>query len=109
MQKSEHIVRYTAEELREKLARGEDESNYDYVDSLTEKELEASIDFEEEGYPIWETAMAGVPEPKQQITVRLDGDIIAWFKSQGPGYQARMNAALRGYVEAEKRKAKASR
>jgi uncharacterized protein (DUF4415 family) len=107
MQKSERIVRYTAEELEEKLRRGEDLTDWAALDALTEEELEASIDFEEEGYPIWETAMDGIPEPKQQITVRFDEDVIAWFKAQGPGYQARMNAALRGYVEAERQKARA--
>ncbi|KFD27434.1 BrnA antitoxin family protein [Sphingobium yanoikuyae] len=32
---------------------------------------------------------------KQQITARLDADVLAWLKSQGKGYQARMNAILR--------------
>ena len=105
MQKSERIVRYTAEELEEKLRRGEDRTDWAAIDALTEEELEASIDFEEEGYPIWETAMAGIPGPKQQVTVRFDGDIVKWFKEQGPGCQTRMNAVLRSYVDAEKRKA----
>jgi uncharacterized protein (DUF4415 family) len=109
VQKSERLVRYTDRELRDKLARGEDESNYDYVDSLTEEELEASINFEEEGMPIWETTTFEFPLPKQQLTVRFDGDIIAWFKEQGPRYQTRMNAVLRHYVETQKRRAKASR
>jgi uncharacterized protein (DUF4415 family) len=32
---------------------------------------------------------------KQQITVRIDADVLAWLKSQGKGYQSRMNAILR--------------
>jgi uncharacterized protein (DUF4415 family) len=32
---------------------------------------------------------------KQQVTARLDADVLAWLKSQGKGYQARMNAILR--------------
>jgi uncharacterized protein (DUF4415 family) len=104
MLKSERTVRYTAEELREKLARGEDESDYDYVDSLTEEELEASIDFEEEGYPIWKSMVVGNRQPKQQLTIRFDQDVIDWFKSEGPGYQTRMNEVLRGYMDAMKRR-----
>jgi len=37
---------------------------------------------------------------KQQLTVRLDADVIAWLRRQGKGYQTRMNAVLRAYKEA---------
>lgn len=43
-------------------------------------------------------------ERKQQITVRLDADLVEWFKAQGRGYQTRMNAVLRAYYEAAKAK-----
>ena len=45
----------------------------------------------------WETAMRGrfYRPLKQQITARVDADVLAWLKSQGSGYQARMNAILR--------------
>lgn len=36
---------------------------------------------------------------KVSTTVRLDADVLAWFKSQGPGYQSRINEALRFVVE----------
>lgn len=36
---------------------------------------------------------------KKQITLRLDADLIAWFRSQGGKYQTRMNAVLREYME----------
>ncbi len=35
---------------------------------------------------------------KQAVTIRLDADVIDWFRSQGDGYQTRMNQALREYV-----------
>jgi uncharacterized protein (DUF4415 family) len=40
-----------------------------------------------------------LPEPKQTVTIRLDTDVVEWFKSQGRGYQTRMNAVLRRYME----------
>lgn len=40
---------------------------------------------------------------KQQITVRIDRDVIDWFRSQGRGYQTRMNAVLRQYMEHERK------
>jgi uncharacterized protein (DUF4415 family) len=51
----------------------------------------------------WKHAKVVYPEsPKEQVTVRLDADILEWFKQQGRGYQTRMNAVLRSYVEARK-------
>ena len=45
-----------------------------------------------------------VPENKQQITLRLDRDVIGWFKRSGKGYQSRMGAVLRSYVEAKRKR-----
>jgi uncharacterized protein (DUF4415 family) len=42
------------------------------------------------------------PPAKKQLTIRLDEDILAWLKSQGPRYQTRINAILRSYYEAHK-------
>jgi uncharacterized protein (DUF4415 family) len=103
MENNEHIVRYTAEELDDMLRRGEDQTDWARVKAMTEEELEASIDHDEEGEFDWSTVQVGIPGPKQQLTVRFDRDVIAWFKAQGTGYQTRMNAVLRSYVEAHKR------
>lgn len=55
------------------------------------------------GSDFWEKAKVVFPEgPKQQLTVRLDADMVAWFKEKGRGYQTRMNAVLRSYYEAHK-------
>ncbi|MBA2468881.1 MAG: BrnA antitoxin family protein [Chloroflexia bacterium] len=106
MQKSESIVRYTAEELRRKRERGESQSDWARAAAMTEEELEAAIasDPDEAGWEYdWDNVIIGFPKPKRQVTVRLDGDIIEWFKETGKGYQTRMNAVLRSYVEAQKR------
>jgi uncharacterized protein (DUF4415 family) len=41
------------------------------------------------------------PQPKQAISLRIDQDILAWFRDRGPGYQTRMNAVLRAFVDAQ--------
>ncbi|MGN7611131.1 BrnA antitoxin family protein [Magnetococcales bacterium HHB-1] len=41
-------------------------------------------------------------EPKRQITLRLDADVLEWFRSQGRGYQTQINAVLRAYKDAHK-------
>jgi len=43
------------------------------------------------------------PITKQQLTLRLDSDVIEWFRGQGSGYQTKMNALLRAYMEEHKR------
>ena len=40
---------------------------------------------------------------KEQLTLRIDSDVLEWFKKQGQGYQTRINALLRAYMEAHKR------
>jgi uncharacterized protein (DUF4415 family) len=43
------------------------------------------------------------PVPKKALlSLRIDADVIEWFKSQGAGYQSRMNALLRAFMEAHK-------
>ena len=52
----------------------------------------------------WRRVSELVPaENKQQITLRLDADLIAFFRSTGRRYQSRINAALREYVIAQKK------
>lgn len=41
-------------------------------------------------------------EPKKQVTLRLDADVLAWFKSLGRGYQTRINELLREYMKAHR-------
>ena len=50
----------------------------------------------------WKNARVVMPEDRQkkQVTIRLDPDVLSWFKAQGAGYQTRMNAVLRSYYEA---------
>ncbi len=55
------------------------------------------------GKDFWKDAKVVYPEsPKEQVTVRLDADILEWFKAHGRGYQTRINAVLRSYYEAHK-------
>jgi uncharacterized protein (DUF4415 family) len=47
-------------------------------------------------------ARQGLPQAprKAAISLRLDADVLDWFKGQGPGYQTRINAVLRAYKDA---------
>ena len=41
-------------------------------------------------------------DTKAQLTIRVDRDVLAWFKSRGRGYQTQINALLRAYMKANK-------
>lgn len=43
------------------------------------------------------------PPRKQQVTMRIDADVLEWFRAGGEGYQSRINALLRAYMEAHKK------
>jgi len=47
-------------------------------------------------------------ENKAQLTIRVDQDVLTWFKSQGRGYQTRINSLLRAYMEANLNRPKPS-
>ncbi len=50
----------------------------------------------------WDDASLVHPIPKQPISLRVDVDVLEWFKTQGPRYQSRINAVLRAYMKAVK-------
>jgi uncharacterized protein (DUF4415 family) len=105
MKKDGDIVSYTVEELEQMRARGESGTDWARVDAMTEAELEAAIASDPDWADIprdwYKHATLCYPEgTKAQIRLRIDPDLLAWFKRQGPGYQARINAALRAFVEA---------
>lgn len=41
---------------------------------------------------------------KEQLTIRVDRDVLDWYKRQGPGYQTRINALLRAYMQEHRKR-----
>jgi uncharacterized protein (DUF4415 family) len=65
---------------------------------------DADIDFSDIprlGKSFWKNARLVMPEPKDRLTIRVDRDVVKWLKKNGPGYQTRINAILRSYMEAQ--------
>ncbi len=52
----------------------------------------------------WENAKIVAPPGKERITFRVDREVLEFFRKDGPGYQTRMNAVLRSFVEAHRDK-----
>jgi uncharacterized protein (DUF4415 family) len=102
MRKKSATVRYTAKQIKRKIARGEDRTDWRKVDQVTGTKLDASIHSDpDEGHaePDWTKAVLGTPTPKDHINIRIDHDVLEWFKSNGKGYQTLMNNVLRAFVQ----------
>ena len=102
MRKKSDTVRYTAKQIKARIARGEDRTNWDKIDAVSGTQLEASIRADVDdvrGEPDWTQAIVGIPAPKDHINIRIDHDVLQWFRSNGKGYQTLMNNVLRAFVQ----------
>jgi len=101
MKKDKNIKSYTAAELKTKQA--ESETDLSRVDAMTDEDLERIVAEDERGLTIdWTKAKLVLPQRKQSVHLRLEKEIIDFFKSQGKGHLVRMQAVLKAYVDAHK-------
>jgi uncharacterized protein (DUF4415 family) len=80
-------------------------TNWEKFSRKTEKEILRGIEADPDAHPtddaFWQGARVVYPERKETVTIRLDADLLRWFRSQ-KGYQTRINAILRSYMNASK-------
>jgi len=72
------------------------------VDKLTDADIAKAVANDPDAAPIdidWSDAVLVIPARKKAISIRVDEDVLDYFKSQGDGYQRRMNAVLRSYMQ----------
>jgi len=95
--KKEHIV------TRKWGDRRKGKTDWARVDALTDEDIEAAIandpDWEEFKDVDWSKAVLVIPPRKKAISIRVDEDVLDFFKREGEGYQRRMNAVLRSYMQ----------
>jgi uncharacterized protein (DUF4415 family) len=84
------IVRHSLSEIRAMRERGEGRTSADAPAA-------ASL-----GAAFWKSARVVMPNGKTSVHLRLDSDVVEWFKAHGKGHLTRMNAVLRAYVEAQR-------
>jgi uncharacterized protein (DUF4415 family) len=107
MRKEAHIKSYSAAEL--KANHGRSRTALKKVDAMTDAELERVIAEDEDERdlrPDWTRAKLVFVEPKQSIHLRLEQEIIDFFKAQGKGHISRMQAVLKAYANAHRPHAK---
>ena len=110
MKKDANTTSYTADELRAK--RRESRTDLGKLDCMTDNEHEALIaaDEDERGLmPDWMRARLVLPEAKRSVNLRLEPDVIEFFKAEGKGHIARMQAVLKSYADAHRQQQGSSR
>ncbi|MBI1775074.1 MAG: BrnA antitoxin family protein [Proteobacteria bacterium] len=91
-----------------------DRTDYEHLARVSDDAITAAVAADPDAAPIadeewFRTAELVMPEPKVPISFRVDRSILDWFKKDGPGYQTRMNAVLKGYINRVSAKATATR
>jgi uncharacterized protein (DUF4415 family) len=90
-------VKHTAAELRARRQRSETKVDWK---AAAMKPLPSGNDPDDAMEAIdWATTELPAPRRKQHTTLRLDADMLEWFRAQGRGYQTKINAILRSYFE----------
>ncbi|WP_246164154.1 BrnA antitoxin family protein [Blastochloris sulfoviridis] len=88
-----------------RLEKRKSETDWDRVSKMTDAEIAALMaddpDWQEAQSIDWSKAEVVVPANKVPISIRLDPDVLDFFKAAGPGYQKRINAVLRAYMRAQ--------
>jgi len=77
------------------------------VDALTDKEIEEAVRNDPDAVPLdvdWSEAVLVIPPKKKAISIRVDEDVLDYFKKEGAGYQRRINAVLRSYMQQKRKK-----
>jgi len=102
--KKKRTIRYSAEGLEE------GRTDWERLDSMTEEEVERGAQGDPDNPPWTEEELAAAEllmpseEPKVPLSIRLDPEIVDFFRKEGSGYQSRINAVLLGYVRSHKRR-----
>jgi uncharacterized protein (DUF4415 family) len=93
-----NIVRKSSKQLKP------GDSDWARVDAMTDEDIDRQIAENPDAAPIldaeWFRTAVWTTPAKTATSMRIDGDVIDWFRGQGRGWQTRMNAVLRAYVRA---------
>jgi uncharacterized protein (DUF4415 family) len=92
-----------SEKLTGKTSTAKETTDWEKLHTITDEEIRAAIESDPEIHStdksFWKDAKVVMPLRKEVVTMRLDADLLAWFR-QEKGYQTRINAVLRAYMAA---------
>ena len=90
MNEKSTTVQHSLSQIKAMRERGEDKTSPEAPEA------------ESLGAEFWSSARVVMPAGRTSVHLRLDSDVVDWFKANGKGHLTRMNAVLRAYVEAQK-------
>src|SRR5436309_146493 len=85
-----------------RLERSRSRADWARVDALTDEEIAYAVANDPDAVPLdidWSDAVLVIPPKKQAISIRVVEDVLNFFKKEGDGYQRRINAVLRSYMQ----------
>jgi uncharacterized protein (DUF4415 family) len=97
----ERITRVTLEEAKRMRGR----TDFARLDAMTDDDIARAVAADPDAAPAdidWSKARLVLPPGKANVTLRIDRDVLAWFRAGGKGFHTRMNAVLRAYMEAHR-------
>lgn len=86
--------------MKRPITKTASETDFSRLARLKDSEIDYS-DIPELDEAFFRNAKVVLQEPKAAVSIRLDKDVLTWFKRQGSGYQTKINAVLKTYVKAQ--------
>jgi uncharacterized protein (DUF4415 family) len=87
--------------MRQTNTKRESRTNWRKLAALPEDKIDTSeVPELDEGF--FREAALRLPQAKQMVSIRIDRDVLDWFRQQGKGYQTKINAILQAYVRAHR-------
>lgn len=87
--------------MNKPILKKQSRTNWVKVDAVQDNGLDYA-EIPEQDSAFFKNAVLRMPEPKSTVTMRVDKDVLEWFKAQGKGYQTRINVLLRTYMDSKK-------
>ncbi len=91
--------------MSEDVLKNQSQTDWERLEQMTDEEIDTS-DIPPLDEAFFANAQIRLPARKVPITIRLDPDVLSWFRSFGKGYQTHINQVLRMYMEAQEKEAR---
>ena len=86
--------------MKAKNSKNKLKTDWDKLEKMSDEDIDYS-DIPPLDNEFFKKGKLRLPKSKPLISIRIDSDVLEWFKGQGAGYQTRMNAVLRMYMEGQ--------
>jgi uncharacterized protein (DUF4415 family) len=87
-----------------KTSKSEHGTDWERLRTMSDAEIREAIESDPDIQPtdeeFWKETRVAYPRPKEVVTIRLDADLLEWFRKE-KGYQTKINAILRAYMNAK--------